>query len=584
MARTFKILVLILCLTAFAFARPASCQTPINCGEVISGSLSVKGERDTYTFSASANDTVTIRADSGNLCTRLELYAPDGAKVAEADDQINKKLATSGIYTILFRDCYNNKTGEYILTWHNLNNPCAAVLRCGQGVNGTLGKTNTEPHWRFYSFSASAGDSVAIRACALSKMNLYLELYAPDGQNIVNASSLINKTLPLTGKYTVVITDIYNLGGEYSLLWARLNTPCAPLINCGSISKGRYFKVYSFTVSSNDSVTIRTATASGGNGPPLELYAPDGAKVAESQGQIDKKLTAPGTYTILAGNTGDIGNYSIVWQKTNNPCSVVPVSFDTLITGTVNNFVEIDAYQFTVNPNDKVVICSNPTSGVNFNCYLQIYDSAGNKLAQGEESLKRTFTTGGTFYLFIADANYDDTGTYKLMLKKGNVTCADADLTNPQVSLITPQAGEVLESGSTYPITWSSSDNFDVTKQSIRLSTDSGTTYPDVLASGLSGSVHSYNWHIPATLSTVKARVKVIARDAQGNIGEDANNSDFIIINTSLPAASKDANYEYDKLQWLKKSASSAGDSSDYTYDSLGNRLKIKVIKGQTPP
>ncbi|MCM8792761.1 MAG: hypothetical protein NC826_06475, partial [Candidatus Omnitrophica bacterium] len=62
-----------------------------NCGEIVQGSISVKGEKDIYTLTASANDKVTIRATatSGYLDAYLELYAPDGTNLAKARGQID---------------------------------------------------------------------------------------------------------------------------------------------------------------------------------------------------------------------------------------------------------------------------------------------------------------------------------------------------------------------------------------------------------------------------------------------------------------------------------------------------------------
>jgi hypothetical protein len=58
------------------FPFSAYAQTPIDCGQTLAGSISAAAEKDSYTFTASANDGVTIRArkTSGNLTPYLELY------------------------------------------------------------------------------------------------------------------------------------------------------------------------------------------------------------------------------------------------------------------------------------------------------------------------------------------------------------------------------------------------------------------------------------------------------------------------------------------------------------------------------
>jgi YD repeat-containing protein len=310
----------------------------------------------------------------------------------------------------------------------------------------------------------------------------------------------------------------------------------------------------------------------------LELYAPDGTKLANAAEVINKTLAAAGTYTIIVRDdyNSETGNYALTWQKVSNPCNVIGISYGTITTATINNFVEIDAYKFTASAGDKITICSvvqSETSG-NFSPYLELYDTTGTRLKYGSGSLQHTFANSGTFYLFITDYSRNGTGIYKFILSSGTVSCSSIDLENPKVKLTWPKDAEIVENGSTYNITWTSSDNVGITSQEILLSTDSGATYPTVIASSLAGSVQSYAWQIPSDLATSHARIKIIAGDAQGNAGEGTNSNDFIISNTALPANAESTAYEYDKLQRLKKSNSSAGTSAEYTYDASGNRLK----------
>lgn len=66
-------------------------QTPINCWQTLTASISATGERDSFTFSASANDGITIRArrTSGNLVPYLELYGPSESLITSAANKID---------------------------------------------------------------------------------------------------------------------------------------------------------------------------------------------------------------------------------------------------------------------------------------------------------------------------------------------------------------------------------------------------------------------------------------------------------------------------------------------------------------
>jgi hypothetical protein len=50
-----------------------------------------------------------------------------------------------------------------------------------------------------------------------------------------------------------------------------------------------------------------------------------------------------------------------------------------------------------------------------------------------------------------------------------------------------------------------------------------------MIASNLAGQVSSLNWTVPGMLATTQARIRVIARDAAGNIGQDDSNANFTI-------------------------------------------------------
>ena len=117
-------------------------QTPIDCGQTLAGQSLLAGRRNSYTFTASANDGITIRArkTSGTLTPYIELYGPGGTVITSAASQINRVLTETGTYRIDVRDQNNTNTGDYLLHWERMNTPCgAAPMDCGQVVTGSIG-------------------------------------------------------------------------------------------------------------------------------------------------------------------------------------------------------------------------------------------------------------------------------------------------------------------------------------------------------------------------------------------------------------------------------------------------------------
>ena len=103
------------------------------------------------------------------------------------------------------------------------------------------------------------------------------------------------------------------------------------------------------------------------------------------------------------------------------------------------------------------------------------------------------------------------------------------DTQNPTVSFIAPMGGENFTAGSNLSISWMSSDNVGVVAQDLSLSTDGGTTFTTTLATGLPSSTQSFNFAIPMALETSQARLRLIVRDAAGNMAQAITANNFRI-------------------------------------------------------
>jgi len=97
----------------------------------------------------------------------------------------------------------------------------------------------------------------------------------------------------------------------------------------------------------------------------------------------------------------------------------------------------------------------------------------------------------------------------------------------PDVEVMSPNGGEVIEYNTDHEITWAASDNARVVSVTIVLSTDGGATYPDTLAREEAND-GSYMWTVP-DMDSGTARVKVLAYDGVPNEGSDSSDSDFTL-------------------------------------------------------
>jgi hypothetical protein len=353
----FRFLIFILISIAILlFPLIVRAQTPINCGQTLSASISAPAEKDSYSFSASANDGITIRTrkTSGTLTSYLELYSPGGS-LLQSGTQIDRTLTETGSYRIDVRDSNNTNTGNYLLYWEKMNNPCnvAATLTCEQVVAGSIGTGVDPPPWRLYRFTASANDSLTIRTRNTSgSISPTMELYGASGSYITSGSQ-IDRTFTSAGTYTILMKDAWAAyAGNYVVGWWRVVNPCSSTpISCGqvlsgSISAADEIDMYTFTVSANDKVTIRTRKTSGNLNLNIELYNPSGTRIAGPAGSIETPLTltAAGTYVLLVRDSSYIntGNYLLYWEKMNNPCNVTATlpTCEQVVAGSIGTGVD----------------------------------------------------------------------------------------------------------------------------------------------------------------------------------------------------------------------------------------------------
>ena len=216
-------------------------------GPVQTGMIGSAAQSNTYTFSASAGDEVdfTMVATSGNLSPRIRLYSPAGALLSTAYNnngsggcaggstlEMNTvKLPLAGAYTVLFADCGDTNTGNYLIYTQRTNNPFGpAPVVWGQVQTDTIGsaaQSNT------YTFAGSTNDSVDFTLVATSgTLSPKIRLYNPDGTLLSQAFSnngsggcgggttveMSSVTLAQNGDYTVLVGDCADTNsGNYNL-------------------------------------------------------------------------------------------------------------------------------------------------------------------------------------------------------------------------------------------------------------------------------------------------------------------------------------------------------------------------------
>ena len=266
----------------------------------------------------------------------------------------------TGTYGILANGFSPSDLGSYSLTLTFGGGgpacpPAATPITNGQTINGTFvaGDCSLGDSSRYdlYSFSATAGQQVAITMTGTSPVDPYLILVAPDGEAIAEDDNGGGGTtarippvagtfgsLPQTGTYIIYAnTALGNQLGNYSVTLSFSGSTCASAaitvgqtIN-GSLASGdcrlpfdgSLFDAYQFSGTAGQQIAIsQTSTAFDAF---LFLLSPTGSVLAiddNSGGGTNARIPGPtgaftlpttGTYTILANaiNASMTGNYAV---------------------------------------------------------------------------------------------------------------------------------------------------------------------------------------------------------------------------------------------------------------------------------
>ena len=582
---------------------------PIDCQKSQSGSISAAGEFNFFSFTASSNDPVVIRLvrTSGNGDIMPEIYDstgawnPGGGCWPHPCNQawIQTTLAAGRTYTIVIYENGNADAASYTLTLQNLANPCHATpIICGYTTPGSILDAGQQDS---YKFTAGAADKARIRVARSSgDMDPYLELYDSTGTRWTdspdNHVAQIDKDLIAGRTYTVIVYDNTLTGsggnyktGNYNVTLQSLKNPCnAPVMNCGqpltaSLSEVGEENFYTFTVSGTGTVpvTIRFSGTSGGMQPEFKVYSassgddvPGGFGYSACGGSCycesyDTKSLTPGNYTMavhdLYNNPTGIGDYTLQWQRFDNPCDSSVIACGQTISGFLDVRGEQGFHTFTANANDNVALTLARTSGDLDPC-INVYYPSGQAFCDSfcERSLNNCTVPSdynGTFVVAVSDRDKKARGSYTLKFQKNTNSC-------PEVTVTAPNGGEKIQAGSNYQISWVPSPGSSA--QEIRLSTDGGETFPTVIATAdqLTGG-SPFNWPVPPNLSTPKGRIRVTVTGG-GVSPSDDSDADFVVL-PSISSVSR--SYTYDKLNRLKEITREANGKIHYIYDKVGNLL-----------
>jgi hypothetical protein len=206
-------------------------------GQTLKGSILNPAEGDTFTFAATAGDTLLVRMSrsTGSLGPDVEVYSPSGALLCGGFGAITAEAAgcalpATGTYSVLASDHAGLAMGDYFIFVQRLNKPGSPKpILFGQTLPGSI----IDPaEADAFTFAAQAGDSIQARLTKVSgTLAPEVTLYGPDGAKLCEANNptmaeIASCPITVDGTYTILAFDHLRTGaGTYNLYIQRLNNP-----------------------------------------------------------------------------------------------------------------------------------------------------------------------------------------------------------------------------------------------------------------------------------------------------------------------------------------------------------------------
>jgi len=331
-----------------------------------------------------------VTSDNGNSDPYLEILDPRGNTMAEDDDSgdgynamVRVVLDAGATYTINARFWGFTTEGSYALTATFIGG--AATLPSGGGSVRIDGITE-------YEFTPNQSGAWEFRTTDNGNSDPYLEIFDSRGR-------LIAEDDDSGDGYNALIRLSLDAGATYTVMarfWSSTSTGTYTLIvtNLGNVNEisgvGGSVRVdgqTEFLFTPSQSGTWEFLTTDNGNSDPLlEIYAPNGNKIAEDDdggdgynSMIRIELQAGVTYTVNARFWGSTSSGSYTLYVTNlDSAYEIPSEGGSLRVDGQTEFM------FTPNQSGNWEFVTSENG--NSDPYLEIYGPNGNLIAEDDDS------------------------------------------------------------------------------------------------------------------------------------------------------------------------------------------------------
>jgi hypothetical protein len=413
----------------FHLATPQLNSATLPLGNLLNGSIAVRGEQDTYTFNGTVGQRIFFDAIAGNANLKARLYGPGDALISDRDTATDWQpvtLTANGTYRLMI-DGVNTATGNYSFILNDLNQ--ATPLTIDTPITDSLEPGNSVD---LYRFNGTQGTTLNFDLTAAQWSGANWVLYDPSNRAI--ATPVFNNpdfqvALPSTGQYTLAIGGSSGSPVSYGFQVTNTTTPAVRntgfnTIKSGTITSGGQVERYSFTASAGTNVFFDSQDLSSSN-LRFRLINPDGsfaindADLGSDRVPNDFRLNQTGTYileTYGINGTGT-GNYRFQLIELPNNLSAstyTPLELGTVVQGTLSPGLSSQAFSFTATAGQSAYF-----NGIRGDSTVRLFDPNGAEIfSVGDSNQDRgvlTFNQSGVYHL-VVQGERDSASAYEFQL------------------------------------------------------------------------------------------------------------------------------------------------------------------------
>jgi RHS repeat-associated protein len=326
--------------------------TPVAYGDLVTGSLTVAGEVDTYSFIGASGEKILfrVREVDAAVAPKVTVTRPDGTTLCTVTHPVEVEtecaVTTTGVHNVVLESS-PAAAGGYQLYLARTSAPptqTPVAIAYNDVVSGSIDAMK----WYPYTFSGVSGERVVLRLGRTGTGNpsLALRLRRPDGTQLCTQTGpgllgvQFECVLDATGTWTLWASQ-YGETTLSSLVYVtRTSTPPSETptpLPYGSVASGTLAPMkwypYTFTGAVGERIAVRIArTSTSAFGYyDLSLRRPDGSELCSGDGQSHTTMVcvvdSAGTWTLWARSQyAEITSTYSIYVTRLNPSPTEPVT------------------------------------------------------------------------------------------------------------------------------------------------------------------------------------------------------------------------------------------------------------------